>query len=192
MIEIIDTIVLKIVRFFPSLDVKLKQSGMRESPKEFVKKTIFTSFYMTTGLSLFLLAIFSKIRFLFGILILLFPFIFVIMFLYFIKLPDVKIIKKRKSIDRELVYAGRFLVVELSSGVLLYEAMANVVKSYKEIGKVFAEITNNIDLGTPIEDALNDAIEYTPSYDFRRMMWQIINALRTGSDVSESLKSVIE
>ena len=70
--------------------------------------------------------------------------------------------------------------------------MANVVKSYKEIGKVFAEITNNIDLGTPIEDALNDAIEYTPSYDFRRMMWQIINALRTGSDVSESLKSVIE
>jgi len=165
---------------------------MKETPVEFVKRTFFTSFYMTTGFILFLAAVFIKIKFLIVILAFLFPLVFIAMFFYFIKLPDVKIIKKRKSIDKEVVYAARFLIVEMESGILLYDAMANVAKSYKEIGKIFKDILHSIDLGTPIEDALNVAIEYTPSSDFRRILWQIINALRTGSDVSESLKSVVE
>ena len=171
---------------------KLKQAGMKETPEAFVKKTFFTSFYMTTGLTIFLIAIFSKIKFLAVLVAVLFPLLFVGMFLYFVKLPDVKIVRKRKSIDKEVVYAGRFLIVEMDSGVLLYNAMANVAKSYKEIGKTFSNILHSIDMGTTIEDALNEAIEFTPSPDFRRMMWQIINALRTGSDISESLKSVVE
>jgi flagellar protein FlaJ len=177
---------------FPALNIKLRQSGMKETPGEFVKKTFFTSFYMTTGLVLFLAAIFSKIKFLVVILSIVFPILFMLMFLYFVKLPDVRIIKKRKEIDREVVFAGRFLIVEMESGVLLYNAMANVAKSYKEIGKVFKDILNSIDMGTGIEDALNEAIEFTPSPDFRRVLWQIVNALRTGSDISESLKSVVE
>ncbi|MBD3355192.1 hypothetical protein GF361_04370 [Candidatus Woesearchaeota archaeon] len=165
---------------------------MKDNPEEFIKKTFFTSFYMTTGLIIFLIAVFSKFKFLAFMSALIFPLLFIGMFFYFVKLPDVKIIKKRKSIDKEVVYAGRFLIVEMESGVLLYDAMANVVKSYKEIGKAFKDILNSIDLGTSIEAALNEAIEYTPSPDFRRLLWQIINALRTGSDVSESLKSVID
>lgn len=165
---------------------------MKDSPDEFVKKTFFTSFYSTTGLLFAFVAAFSKIKWLMITVCILFPMVFVGLFLYFIKLPDVKIIKKRKEIDKEVVYAGRFLIVELSSGVLLYNAMVNVAKSYKEIGKTFREIIDSIDLGTPIEDAINTAIEYTPSSDFRRVLWQIINALRTGSDVSESLRSVVD
>ncbi|MBW2996252.1 type II secretion system F family protein [Candidatus Woesearchaeota archaeon] len=192
MIKILKNVFFRITKSFPTLGLKLKQAGMKETPEEFVKKTFFTSFYMTTGLTIFLIAIFSKFKLLAIIVAVLFPLLFVMVFLYFVKLPDVKIIKKRKTIDREVVYAGRFLIVEMESGVLLYNAMANVVKSYEEIGKEFSNILNNIDMGTPIEEAINEVIELTPSPDFRRMLWQIINALRTGSDVSESLKSVIE
>ncbi|MBW2965601.1 type II secretion system F family protein [Candidatus Woesearchaeota archaeon] len=193
MIKILASFFKRIADSFPSLALKLKQAGMKETPPAFVKKTFFTSFYMTTGFSLFLAFIFSKTRlFLIIILAFLFPLIFVAVFFYFIKLPDAKIIKKRKTLDREVVYAARFLIVEMESGVLLYNAMANVAKSYKEIGKAFKDILHSIDFGTPVEDALNESIEYTPSYDFRRILWQIINALRTGSDVSEALKSVVE
>jgi flagellar protein FlaJ len=165
---------------------------MKESAEEFIRKTFFTSFYMTTGLSFFLLAVFSKNTLLIVALALLIPLIFIAMFFYFIKLPDVRIIRKRKAIDGEVVYAGRFLVVEMESGVLLYNAMANIAKSYDEIGGAFRSILNSIDLGTSMEDALNESIEYTPSPDFRRILWQIVNALSTGSNVSESLNSVIE
>ena len=165
---------------------------MKDSPEQFIKKTFFTSFYMTTGMMVVLAMALSKMKFLALILGLVFPLAFLMMFLYFIKLPEAKIIKKRKTIDKEVVYAGRFLIVELKSGLLLYNAMANVANSYKEIGKIFRDILNSMDMGTSIEDALNEAIEYSPSPDFRRMLWQILNALRTGADVSESLKSVID
>ncbi len=192
MIKIIRLFSERVAKSIPSLDLKLKHAGMTETPSEFVKTSLFTSFYMTTGFIIFLFAILSKTEFLIVVLGVLFPLIFFSMFIYFIKLPDVKIIQKRKTIDKEIVYAGRFLIIELGSGVLLYEAMSNVAKSYKEIGKAFSDIIHSIDLGTPIEDALNDAIKYTPSPDFRKVLWQIINALKTGADVSESLKSVVD
>ncbi len=165
---------------------------MRDDPVSFVKKTLFTSFYMTTGMVLIALALMSEKLFMMIVMVLLFPLIFALMFFYFVKLPDMKIIKKRKAIDREVVYAGRFLIVELESGVLLYKAMSNVAESYKEIGRAFQDIITSVDLGTSIEEALNHTVEFTPSPDFRRLLWQIINALKTGSNVSESLRSVVE
>jgi flagellar protein FlaJ len=43
-----------------------------------------------------------------------------------------------------------------------------------------------------MEDALNEAVEFIPSLDFRRVLWQIINSLRTGSDIGSSITSVID
>ena len=144
------------------------------------------------GITLFLAAVFSKMQFLVFILLFLFPIMFFVIFLYFSKLPDVKIMKKRRQIDREVVYAGRFLVVGMDSGILLYNALANVAKTYKEVGVAFNNILHSIDLGTNMEDALNEVIEQTPSFDFRRMLWQILNSMKTGSNVSNSLKSVLD
>ena len=95
MIEILKPTFFRIAKSLPHLDLKLKQAGMKETPVQFVKKTFFTSFYMTTGLTVFLLAIFSKFKTLAIILAVLFPLLFILVFLYLVKLPDVKIIKKR-------------------------------------------------------------------------------------------------
>ena len=74
----------------------------------------------------------------------------------------------------------------------LYNALANVAKNYKVIGGYFKEIINKVDLGTSMEDALTEAVEYIPSDDFRRLLWQILNSIRTGADISSSLSSVLE
>ena len=60
------------------------------------------------------------------------------------------------------------------------------------IGKYFKEITDKVNLGTSMEDALNEAVEFIPSTDFRRILWQIINSLKTGSNISNSLTTVLE
>jgi flagellar protein FlaJ len=39
---------------------------------------------------------------------------------------------------------------------------------------------------------LTEAVEYIPSDNFRRILWQILNSIRTGSDVAQSLISVLE
>ena len=57
MIKILKNFFFRIAKSFPTLTLKLRQAGMKETPEEFVKKTFFTSFYMTTGLIVFLIAI---------------------------------------------------------------------------------------------------------------------------------------
>ena len=187
-----NTIFLRISKAFPGLKIKLKEAGMDDKPEEFIKKTFVSAFYMTTGLTISLFLVLAKLNLLKGIIFLIIPLIFLIMFFYMFRLPDIKISKKEKEISKEIVFAGRFLIIEIESGVPLYNAMLNVSKNYAVIGKYFKELTDKVDMGTSMEDALNEAVEFVPSNDFRKILWQIINSIRTGSDVSKSLYSVMD
>ncbi len=191
-INAFNTFLQRISKANPGLKLKLKQAGMEDKPEQFIKKTLLSAFYMTTGLVVFLFLVLAKLNVFKGILLFIVPVTFFIMSFYMIKLPDLKISRIEKDISKEIVFAGRFLIIELESGVPLYNAMINVAKNYEVIGKYFKEITDKIDLGTSMEDALNEAVEFIPSNDFRKILWQVINSIRTGSNISKSLYSAIE
>ena len=188
----LNTILQRISKAFPMLRMKLKQAGMEDKAEDFIKKTFLSAFYMTTGLVVMLFLLLAKFNVLKGAVFLIMPVVFFVMFFYMIRLPDVRISRKEKEISKEIVFAGRFIIIELESGVPLYNAMLNVSKNYDVIGKYFKEITDKVDFGTSMEDALNDAVEFVPSNDFRKILWQMINSIRTGSDVAKSLYSVME
>ena len=182
----------KIAKASPFLKAKLRQAGMNIKPEDFVKNTALSAFYMTTGFFVFLFLILSKFNAVKKVFFIIPPIIFLVMFSYMMRLPDIKISRREKDISREIIFAGRFLVIELESGVPLYNALSNLSKNYEVIGSYVREIINKVDLGTSLEDALNEAAELIPSNDLRRILWQIINSLRTGSNVSASLGSVID
>lgn len=183
---------MRIAKSFPSLGLKLKQAGMSYTPSKFVKRATLASFYMTTFVVFLLGALFMRLNVVLRAVFFIFPIIFVVMFFYFMKLPEVKIMQKEREIEKEIVFAGRFLVIELQSGVPLYNALVNVSKSYKTIGKAINEIIQNIDLGATIEEAVDEAIGLTPSEDFRKILWQVMNSLKTGADLASSLNAVVE
>src|SRR3989338_46612 len=162
-----------IARALPNIKLKLKKAGMNYSPEEFVKRTFLSAFYMTTGLVVSLVLILAKFNVLKGIMTVFVPIIFLLLFFYMLKLPDVTISRKEKGITKEIVFAGRHLVIELESGVPLYNAMINISKNYEVVGAYFREIVEKINLGTSVEDALTEAVEFIPSNDFRRLLWQI-------------------
>ena len=118
--------------------------------------------------------------------------VFGMLIFYLIKIPEAKIMGMEKDISKELVFAGRFLIIELQSGVPLYNALHNLAKNYKATGNYLNEIIDKVDLGTSLEEALNEAVELVPSDDFRKILWQIINSLRTGSDTSSALASTVD
>jgi len=185
------TLFQRVSKEFPTLRLKLKQAGMDDKPEDFIKKTFISAFYMTTGLVIVVFLVLAKFDVLKGFMFLAVPIVFFMMFLYMIKLPDLKISRKDKEVSREILFAGRFLIIELESGVPLYNAMINVSKNFKVVGQYFKELTDKVDLGTSMEDALNEAVEFVPSNDLRKILWQIINSIRTGSNVSQSLYSVM-
>ena len=182
----------RIAESIPNLKFKLKQAGMDLRPEEFIKRTFLSAFYMTFGLFFSLTLILIKFgAFTKFLLILIIP-VFGFLMFYLLKIPDARIIGKEKEISKEIVFAGRFLIIELQSGVPLYNALHNLAKNYKATGAYVNEIIDKVDLGTSLEDAMNEAVELVPSDDFRKMLWQIINSLRTGSDVSKSLVSTVD
>ena len=191
-IYISGTIIKRIAKSMPGLRTKLIQSGIIDTPEEFIKKTLLSTFYMTTGISVLVLTIFAQLEILSNIMYFIFPLLYVFMFSYMLKIPDVKIIKKGKEISKEIVFAGRFLIIELESGVSLYDAMVNVSKNYEVIGEYLKEITDKVSMGTTMEDAINETIETTPSSNLTKVLWQVLNSLRTGADISDSLSNILD
>lgn len=176
-----------LARSIPELKLKLVRARMNEEPEHYIKKTFSTALFLTFGLLIIFFSFIKK-----PVIILLAPFIFMFSFFYFIRFVDVKIEKMKRSINQELVFAGRFLIIELESGVPLYNAFVNLGKNYEVIGPFFNEVVEKINLGTTMEEALNEAITITPSPELRKLMWQVLNSMRTGADVSDSLNAVID
>ncbi len=67
--------------------------------------------------------------------------------------------------------------------------MKSVTIDYGEASAEFKKIVMNIESGAPEADVLADASASTPSNGMKRVLWQISNALKVGSDVSNALEA---
>jgi pilus assembly protein TadC len=176
-----------ISRQFPDLRLKLAQARIHETPDEYVKKTFAISMFLAFGLTIILFSFTKK-----PAMVLAFPVFYALSFFYFIHRADAKIAAIQRQISKEIVFAGRFLIIELDSGVPMYRAFQNMGKNYETIGKYFNEVVQRVDLGTSMEESLNEAVQLAPSNDLRRVFWQILNSLKTGSEVGPALNNVVD
>lgn len=124
--------------------------------------------------------------------IFLFIILYFILFSYFLKIPDYKILQIKKNITKELIFAMRFLIIELESGILIYKSFENIRKNYPTIGKYFGDVSDMVNYGTNIDEALNNVVNKCPSEQLRMVFVQIQNSLKTGSDIVAALNSTIE
>jgi pilus assembly protein TadC len=111
---------------------------------------------------------------------------------YLLMSPRIAAGRVAADIDREVLFAGRFLLIKLNSGTPLVNALFEASKSEGVAKRYFAEIVRDIELGTPLEAAIERAMKNSPSKHWRKILFQIHNALRLGIDVSNSLESVLE
>jgi len=176
----------------PDLKRKLIMAKLPPDPTSYVRKTLLSAFWISATLT------FSYLLFIkpFSLPILGLPVVFVIVFYFSYRLlfrsVDVKIRKIAKDIDREVLFAGRFLLVKLNAGRPLLVALTEASKSYGVANKYFKEIVHEIDVGTPLEEALARASRYSPSEKFRRILFQISNALQIGVDVTNFLEAILD
>ncbi len=188
----IDDISERISKSLPELKTVLKQAGLKGEPQLFVKKTLVSAIYMSVGVNILFLFAFLKLGisplFLLISLLIITP----IMFAYLIKTPVVYIQKRRKEINKEIIFAGRALLIELDSGISLFNSLVSISRGYGLVGEEFKKIVTQIKMGTHIEDAIDKVIETTPSDNLRRLLWQILNSLKTGSNVARSIEEVLE
>lgn len=175
---------------------KLISAKIDISPEEYVKKNIKTSlilaFFIAVVIFFFLNGIdYDKQKTL--IVALASGFIgFYFFYWLLMKQAETKIRKIEKDIDKEVLFAGRFLLVKLNSGTPLITALSQAAHSYGVASKYFEEIVRDIDMGTSLEEALDKARRYSPSKRFRRIIFQIGNALKIGVDVTQFLEAILD
>lgn len=181
-----------IARQFPYLKIQLAQANIESTVEEFIKKILITSLIVSITITISLLMVFLRLKISLFFSIIIFPFIFLLIFYFFIHSPKGKTNKIIREIDHEIVYVGRFLLIELSGGTPLFDAIRNVSRAYPTIGKYFKQIVDKVETGKPVDIAINEVMEITPSDNFRKVLFQIVNSLRTGGDVSRALESITE
>ncbi len=110
----------------------------------------------------------------------------------FLQFPSAKERSTSKNVERDILFAARDLIISLRSGMPLFNAIASVSKGYGDASKEFAKIVDRVQLGMPLEEAIDDTIATTKSGSFRRIMLQASVSIKAGADVVTALQSIID
>jgi pilus assembly protein TadC len=177
---------------YPLLHKKLATAHISETPEAYVRRNL-VSAAMITGIFTFASAMLILG---FGKSPLWIPVALIVgalgSFQLFMARADIKIRKMAKDIDRDVLFAGRFLLIKLNSGRPLINAITDASNSYGVANHYFKEIAREIDMGTPLEQALENASRYSPSARMQRILFQISNALKIGIDVTNYLEAILD
>ncbi len=108
-------------------------------------------------------------------------------FIFFVQInyPRLYALNKSRDIEKNLVSSLQDILVQLNSGIPLFKIMMNISESdYGEVSQEFKKITMAINSGMSQLQAIEDNIKIVPSNYFKRVLWQISNGMRAGSDMS--------
>ncbi len=178
----------KITEYLKSVDIDL--TG--EQYLGICLKTFFVSFFVvfllsTSLLILFKISSFYIISFLISLVVSMF--IFFIQFNY----PRVYASHKTKNIEKNLIPAMEDFLVQLESGVPIYQIIINISNSnYGFVSYEFKRAVKSINSGLSQVEALENLIKRNNSNYFKRVLWQLSNGLRSGSDMSIVIKETID
>jgi pilus assembly protein TadC len=181
-------------KMFPNLETFLVQLGVKISPEEYIASSVFSS--------VLIFVLFFSIIFSLGILnnpiyqvlkiSLLSSISFSIMVLaYYIIYPRIVMMGKVKFLEKDLLSALRYMYIKVKSGVSLYDAMVGVAYgNFGEVSKEFKKAVKEISGGVDEATAMENMALRNPSLYFRRIVWQIANNLRSGSEISDVLENI--
>jgi flagellar protein FlaJ len=110
----------------------------------------------------------------------------------FIQYPLARSTVVGKEIEKDILFAARDLVISMRSGMPLFNAITAVSTGYGAASLEFAKVVELVQLGSPIEQALDDVSSKSQSKTFKRIMLQATVSLKAGADVVGALQGVVE
>jgi flagellar protein FlaJ len=114
-------------------------------------------------------------------------------FMYINLYPDLIISKKIRELEKNLLFALRHLQIQVKSGIPLFDGLVSISQgNYGLISNEFRDCVKKISTGEPEINSLEELVFKNPSIFFRRVIWQISNAMRTGADLGNTLDAIVD
>ncbi len=179
---------------FPFLSQNLVRADFDTDNREYMAMCITSSLIFFVISSLFLMLFLKPFNvakpFLIG------PLIGIIFscFVFFqqIAYPGMIAHRKVKDVEKNLMPALQSTLVQIESGVPLFNVLVNISKSnYGKVSDEFSRVIKEINSGKPQLDALSDSAARNPSMFYRRAIWQIVNGMKSGATISNVMRESI-
>ncbi|VVB51093.1 Type II secretion system (T2SS), protein F [uncultured archaeon] len=178
---------------FPTIEWDLKRAGYAIDPTQYFSIVIYLALTSTIGtfivvavpttLSKGISQVYSSILFA--------AVIGALAFFYLLVIPKNRIAKRARLIDSDLEYMLKDIQIQLTSGVPLFDTMVNVARGqYGECSAIAAGIVQEVESGRSMTDVLDDVGLWSPSDYLRKVLWQIVSAVKSGGDVLDALESI--
>ena len=181
-----------VVKSFPSLKLSLYQAKIDLRPREYASLIVLTSifyFAILTPLIFWIGLISGKIDFFLPLVV---GGIFsTFVFFYMIQYPNLVANRRMRILEADLLNSLQHMLVEIKSGVPLFNSMISISDDYGEISEEFKKIVKEINAGKSEIAALEEASRRNPSLHFRRTIWQLTNSIKAGSDIGDALEAIV-
>ncbi len=178
------------------LAAALREQGIKTDVYSFAKRMFFASIALCIVLGIAAFVIFSSIGLgatesaLLGVVMALA--IFQTAFRTFMQYPFAKSKTSSKNTERDILFAARDLIISLRSGMPLFNAITSVSTGYGDASREFSKIVEKVQLGMPLEEAIDDTVAQSKSTSFKRIMLQASVSIKAGADVVGALQSIID
>ena len=183
-----------IAKSTPSLKLDLFQAEINMLPKVYASIVALTT--------IFYFSVMTPLIFLAGLLVKGEPDFFlplavggifsIFVFSYLMRYPKFVALRRIKKLDKDLLDSLQHILIEIKSGVPLFNSLIGITEGYGEVSDEFKIVVKEINAGIPEIKALERASLRNPSLHFRRSLWQITNAMKAGSDVASALESIVD
>ncbi|MDE1870792.1 MAG: type II secretion system F family protein [Candidatus Micrarchaeota archaeon] len=178
------------------LEMALREQGVKATLYEFVRNMLIASIALgiVLGATIFLLFQHIGLQLMQGVILsgLMGVVVFYMSFQTFLNFPTHKSRTVSKNVERDILFAARDMIISLRSGMPLFNAITSISTGYGDASKEFAKIVERVQLGIPLEDAIDQTVSESKSKSFRRIMLQAAVSIRAGADVISALQSVID
>ncbi len=186
-----------VVSFFPGLSADLREARIEMDAVEYMAYVMSGAILMgiiVTSLLLYLAFVGNvpmsqiiSIAIPAGVLVM------IMMTIYGAIFPKARARKIATLIEKDLPFALRHLLIEIQSGIPLFDAMVSVAQSgYGKLSEEFARTVKDIDMGMPRPKALEEMAHRNASEYVKRLCWQLISAMEVGFDIKKVLEDLLK
>ncbi len=185
-------------RIFYTVKYELARAGLEIAPEKYLTAAGISAFLYGIGFFLFFLVLLGIRTGIIGLAeagsaLLLGFFFFTVFLILHAVYPGLMSARYAAEIDQSLVFALKSILIQVSSGVTLFDAMNNASKAkYGSTARELGEVVRSISLGESETQALEKLALKTRSDYLKKTSWQMLSALRSGSSIQLTLKSVVE
>jgi len=187
----------KLMAVYPKLRIDLMETDLDVGAEDYVGASILSALFtalLVGGLIYTLMtAVGTEQQKVISMTLMVFTLILGLFLFVLLSYPGILAGKKAEQIDRDLVFALKDMLLEVSSGASAYTALTEVAHSgYGSISHEIAKVVKKANVGVPVEDALEELAIHTRSEHLKNSVWQIINALKSGSSLEGILRELVK